>query len=108
MTDILEIFTKALLLKHSSADTRDTQTMPVIRMIYKTKRPGLRTIIKQEFGIDIQAGEHSSVSTCTPTSRAFIHMIYVYILRSQMLERLWRCIEYTSIGRKSLTVLSRV
>jgi len=58
---------KALLLKHSSHLTRDTQTLPLIRAIYKTKRPGLRTVIKQEFNLDIQAGEHSSVTDARAT-----------------------------------------
>ncbi|KAF9515383.1 hypothetical protein BS47DRAFT_1372043 [Hydnum rufescens UP504] len=52
---------KALLLKHDSAKTVDTQMVPSIQTRFKTKRPGLRSIIKQEFGIDIQGGEHSSV-----------------------------------------------
>lgn len=60
---------QALLLKHSSLETKDTQKNAAIRAAYKTNRPGLRTIIKKEFDLDIQEGEHSSVSIASPPSR---------------------------------------
>jgi RNA exonuclease 4 len=55
---------QALLLTHPALQTRDTQMCPIIRKVYGSRRPGLRKIIKQEFGVDIQAGEHCSVRLC--------------------------------------------
>ena len=55
-------FHQVLFLKHDSADVKDTQKNPAIRTAYNTPRPALRTVIQKEFDLDIQSGEHSSVS----------------------------------------------
>ena len=53
---------QALLLSHPSPQIRDTQSLAYKHRVVKSRRPALRVLVKQELGIVIQAGEHSSVS----------------------------------------------
>ncbi|BGP12412.1 hypothetical protein JCM10213_001983 [Rhodosporidiobolus nylandii] len=53
--------TTVLLLSHPRHMTRDTSKYAPLQGLAKTKRPGLKTLAKLVLGIDIQAGEHSSV-----------------------------------------------
>ncbi|KAF9012701.1 ribonuclease H-like domain-containing protein [Cyathus striatus] len=53
---------KALLLSHPYPLTRDTQHFAgKFELLGKSKRPALRNLVKQELGVAIQEGEHSSV-----------------------------------------------
>ena len=52
---------QALLLSHPSLVTRDTQQFAYKYKLSKSRHPALRTLTAQEFGIQIQGGEHSSV-----------------------------------------------
>lgn len=58
----LSVFLQVLLLKHPHDKTRDTSTYGPLRELAGSKRPALRTLAKKALGIDIQEGEHSSVS----------------------------------------------
>lgn len=53
---------QALLLSHPSPQIRDTQSLAYKHHLVKSRRPALRVLVKQELGIVIQGGEHSSVS----------------------------------------------
>jgi len=55
------VCTQVLLLSHPWHLTRDTSKYAPLQGLAKTKRPGLKTLAKLALGIDIQAGEHSSV-----------------------------------------------
>lgn len=57
--DLLRI--QALLLSHPSPQVRDTQSLAYKHGVVKSRRPALRVLAKQELGIVIQGGEHSSV-----------------------------------------------
>ena len=57
---------KALLLKHPRPQTRDTQFYAGKYKVVKSKYIALRNLVKQELDLQIQEGEHSSVSMrCT-------------------------------------------
>lgn len=53
---------QVLLLKHPGDKIRDTSKYGPLRELAGSKRPALRTLAKKALGIDIQEGEHSSVS----------------------------------------------
>ncbi|GAA6059345.1 hypothetical protein JCM10212_003243 [Sporobolomyces blumeae] len=53
--------TNVLLLSHPWHETRDTSKYSPLQGLAKTKKPGLKTLAKLVLGVDIQAGEHSSV-----------------------------------------------
>ncbi|GAA6054777.1 hypothetical protein JCM3770_000938 [Rhodotorula araucariae] len=59
--------TTVLLLSHPRHLTRDTSKYAPLQGLAKTKRPGLKTLAKLALGIDIQAGEHSSVTDARAT-----------------------------------------
>lgn len=52
---------KALLLSHPGPMTRDTQYYAHKFKVCKSNRVALRDLVKQELGLIIQSGEHSSV-----------------------------------------------
>jgi len=58
---------KALLLSHPFPLTRDTQQLAYKYKISKSRHPALRNLTAQEFGIQIQGGEHSSVTDARAT-----------------------------------------
>ncbi|KAH7883464.1 ribonuclease H-like domain-containing protein [Phlebopus sp. FC_14] len=62
---------KALLLAHPASQTRDTQSLAYKHRVIKTRRPALRVLIRQELGIAIQGGEHSSVTDARATMALF-------------------------------------
>ncbi|KAG6382187.1 ribonuclease H-like domain-containing protein [Boletus reticuloceps] len=62
---------KALLLSHPSPQIRDTQSLAYKHRIVKSRRPALRVLVKQELGIVIQGGEHSSVTDARATMALF-------------------------------------
>lgn len=53
---------QVLLLSHPRHMTRDTSKYKPLQGLARTKRPGLKTLAKLVLGVDIQSGEHSSVS----------------------------------------------
>lgn len=53
--------TRALMLSHPRHEIRDTSTYKPLQQLAGTKRPSLKTLARLVLGIDIQAGEHSSV-----------------------------------------------
>ncbi|KAG8220563.1 ribonuclease H-like domain-containing protein [Butyriboletus roseoflavus] len=62
---------KALLLSHPSPQTRDTQSLAYKHRVSKSRRPALRVLVRQELGIVIQGGEHSSVTDARATMALF-------------------------------------
>ena len=52
---------QALLLSHPWNMTRDTQVYAYKFGTTKSKRSALRVLVKDELGLTIQSGEHSSV-----------------------------------------------
>jgi len=58
---------KALLLSHPFPSTRDTQQLAYKYKLSKNRHPALRNLTAQEFGIQIQRGEHSSVTDARAT-----------------------------------------
>ena len=56
---------KALLLSHPRPQTRDTQILAYKHKVSRGRRPALRHLVKQELGLTIQGGEHSSVRDTT-------------------------------------------
>lgn len=52
---------QALLLSHPKRDLRDTSRHPKFRIDSKGRPPALRHLAKSELGLEIQAGEHSSI-----------------------------------------------
>jgi len=58
---------KALLLSHPRQQTRDTQIYAFKHKVTRTRRPALRHLVKQELGVTIQVGEHSSVTDARAT-----------------------------------------
>ncbi|TFL04853.1 ribonuclease H-like domain-containing protein, partial [Pterulicium gracile] len=62
---------KALLLAHPRSYTRDTQHLAYKHKVVKGKRPALRNLVKQELGVAIQEGEHSSVTDARATIAIF-------------------------------------
>ncbi|KAI5475069.1 hypothetical protein MNV49_002061 [Pseudohyphozyma bogoriensis] len=59
--------TQVLLLSHPWTMTRDTAKYPPLQGLARTKKPGLKTLAKLCLGVDIQAGEHSSVDDARAT-----------------------------------------
>ncbi|GAA5899494.1 putative 3'-5' exonuclease [Sporobolomyces salmoneus] len=59
--------TNVLLLSHPWHMTRDTSNYSPLQGLTKTKKPSLRTLAKLVLGVDIQAGEHSSVTDARAT-----------------------------------------
>ncbi|GAA5857069.1 hypothetical protein JCM5353_004715, partial [Sporobolomyces roseus] len=59
--------TNVLLLSHPWHMTRDTSLYSPLQGLTKTKKPGLRTLAKLVLGLDIQDGEHSSVTDARAT-----------------------------------------
>ncbi|KII95459.1 hypothetical protein PLICRDRAFT_48417 [Plicaturopsis crispa FD-325 SS-3] len=57
----------ALLLSHPWPQTRDTQYFSGKHKLTKTRFPALRNLVKQEMGMVIQSGEHSSVTDARAT-----------------------------------------
>ncbi|KAK2460610.1 hypothetical protein APHAL10511_007080 [Amanita phalloides] len=53
---------KALLLSHPRTHIRDTQVLAGKFKIVRSKYVALRNLVKQELGLTIQSGEHSSVT----------------------------------------------
>ncbi|KZO92237.1 ribonuclease H-like protein [Calocera viscosa TUFC12733] len=51
--------------------SNDMQTYTELRKIAKTKRPGLRKLIQLELGLDIQEGEHDSVTDARASMALF-------------------------------------
>ncbi|EJT96983.1 ribonuclease H-like protein [Dacryopinax primogenitus] len=62
---------QALLLSHPHHHTRDTQTYAELRKLAKTKQPALRKLIQLELGLDIQAGEHDSITDARASMALF-------------------------------------
>jgi len=62
---------KALLLSHPRPQTRDTQYHAGKSKLLNTKYPALRNLVKQELGVTIQGGEHSSVTDARATMGVF-------------------------------------
>ncbi|KAF8058643.1 ribonuclease H-like domain-containing protein [Lyophyllum atratum] len=58
---------KALLLTHPRPMTRDTQFYAGKHKVVKSKYVALRNLVKQEVGVAIQSGEHSSVTDARAT-----------------------------------------
>lgn len=54
---------EVLLLSHPKRDIRDTSRHPSFRKLSGGKTPGLKKLAKEILGIEIQGGEHSSVSS---------------------------------------------
>ena len=59
---------QALLLSHPIRQTRDTQFYAYKFALSKSRHISLKNLAKQELGIDIQDGEHSSVCSYSSTS----------------------------------------
>ena len=53
---------KALFLTHPKGQIRDTQTYQPFRDLMKTRRPGLKKLTARVLDVQVQTGEHSSVS----------------------------------------------
>ncbi|KAI0750120.1 ribonuclease H-like domain-containing protein [Daedaleopsis nitida] len=62
---------KALLLSHPGPQRRDTQVLAHKHQNSRTRRPALRHLVKQELGLTIQGGEHSSVTDARATMAVF-------------------------------------
>ncbi|KAI1797005.1 ribonuclease H-like protein [Ganoderma leucocontextum] len=62
---------KALLLSHPRPQTRDTQILAYKHKVSRGRRPALRHLTKQELGLTIQGGEHSSVTDARATMALF-------------------------------------
>ncbi|PPQ98998.1 hypothetical protein CVT24_003480 [Panaeolus cyanescens] len=58
---------KALLLSHPRPLTRDTQFYAYRFELTKSKRIALRNLVKEQLGLTIQSGEHSSVTDARAT-----------------------------------------
>jgi hypothetical protein len=90
---------QALLLSHPFPSTRDTQQLAYKYKLSKGRRPALRNITAQEFGIQIQGGEHSSVCfiLCVPRATA---CVFTFACRLQTPGPPWRCTVYTAASGK--------
>ena len=62
---------EALLLSHSKRDIRDTSRHPAFRQLAGGKTPSLKKLAREVLGIDIQAGEHSSIEDARATMLLF-------------------------------------
>ncbi|KJA20623.1 hypothetical protein HYPSUDRAFT_42931 [Hypholoma sublateritium FD-334 SS-4] len=62
---------KALLLSHPRAQTRDTQIYAHKFAVTKSKRVALRNLVKDELGLTIQGGEHSSITDARATMAVY-------------------------------------
>ena len=72
---------KALLLSHPRPQTRDTQLLAHKHKVWRGRRPALRHLAKQELGLTIQGGEHSSVRLVFGTHS--YQTVPFYIIRTQ-------------------------
>ena len=57
---------EVLLLSHPKRDVRDTSQHPGFRKLSAGRSPGLKKLAHEVLGIEIQAGEHSSVCLSFP------------------------------------------
>ncbi|KAG6829348.1 hypothetical protein H0H92_004714 [Tricholoma furcatifolium] len=62
---------KVLLLSHPRPMTRDTQYYAGKHKVAKSKYVALRNLVKQELGVTIQGGEHSSVTDARATMAVY-------------------------------------
>ncbi|KAF8959250.1 ribonuclease H-like domain-containing protein [Flammula alnicola] len=62
---------KALLLSHPWPQTRDTQVYSHKFAVCKSRRIALRNLVKQELGLTIQGGEHSSITDARATMAVY-------------------------------------
>ncbi|PCH36663.1 hypothetical protein WOLCODRAFT_167057 [Wolfiporia cocos MD-104 SS10] len=62
---------KALLLSLPHHQTRDTQIYAYKHKVTRSRRIALRNLVKQELGISIQGGEHSSVTDARATMAVY-------------------------------------
>ncbi|KAH8087868.1 ribonuclease H-like domain-containing protein [Cristinia sonorae] len=62
---------KVLLLSHPRHLVRDTQVYAGKHKVMKSRRPALRMLVKQELGVAIQEGEHSSVTDARATMAVY-------------------------------------
>ena len=94
----LIVYTQVLLLSHPYNQTRDTSRYGPLRELAGTKRPSLKTLAKKALGLDIQEGEHSSVSGCLAAFQ--IQAANDIYFRSLTQELPWQSIvQYKSNGR---------
>lgn len=68
---------QVLLLSHPHKRTRDTQVYASKFKLVRTRFVGLRNLVRQELGIVIQNGEHSSVRDAV--SGHLEIQIYIYL-----------------------------
>ena len=61
----------ALLLSHSKRDIRDTSRHRAFRQLAGGRTPSLKKLAREVLGIDIQAGEHSSIEDARATMLLF-------------------------------------
>ena len=61
---------QALLLDHPRKLIRDTSTYPPYRQVTSGTTPSMRTLAKRFLGMQIQKGEHSSVSDFSSSSQS--------------------------------------
>ena len=62
---------QALMLGHPKRDVRDTSAFDGYRQMFGTRRPALRMLARRVLGVEIQAGEHSSVEDARVTMALF-------------------------------------
>lgn len=94
---------QALLLSHPFTSTRDTQQFAHKYKLSKGRRPALRNLTAQEFGIQIHGGEHSSVRLILRV-RSAAARVFTFPCRSQMLGPQWRYTVYiANSGKKGKT-----
>ncbi|KAK4055097.1 3'-5' exonuclease [Microbotryomycetes sp. JL201] len=63
--------TQVLLLSHPWTMIRDTAKYGPLQALARTKRPGLKSLAKLCLGIDIQSGEHSSITDARATMAVY-------------------------------------
>lgn len=91
---------QALLLSHPFPLTRDTQQFAYKYKLSKGRRPALRNLTAQEFGIQIQGGEHSSVRLILSVQRARPLRVFTFVCRLQTLGPQWRYTVSTAANGK--------
>ena len=88
---------QALLLSHPFPSTRDTQQLAYKYKLSKGRRPALRNLTAQEFGIQIQGGEHSSVRLIHRTLSAAPH-VFTFACRLQTPGPQWQYTVYIDVS----------
>lgn len=77
-------------MSHPRTHLRDTQLLAGKFKLVKSKYVALRNIVKQELGLTIQSGEHSSVGARSPMNRSLVDCVQLQVIDARATMAVYR------------------